>query len=465
MDSGLSDGTENGGAPRAHLIDSAIFGHQWGTADTQAFFSEQQRVQRWVEILAALARAQAGLGIIPSASAETIGELVGVQIDLTKVAIETRNTSHSTLGLIRVLQTMLPESAREHIYLGVTVQDVTDTSMVMEIAHVGNLIWSDLRAIEETLLLLAAEHSMTPMVGRTHGQPGAPITFGYKAASWVDEISRSIERLNDLRERTLVCQLGGAVGSLAFFGTDALALRSAFASELGLGEPDISWLTARDRLGDFAAVLAAATAGLARIANEVFSLQRAEIGEVREATSESTVGSITMPHKRNPESSEQIVVLSRLVRSRMATLVETMVQEHERDARGWKAEWVTFPELCHYACAATAMTRSLVEGLEVDRDQMLANLRAGSANSEQMLRALSEHLGKHSAQDLLQQAYLTVPKGGDLVTEVRSKLPDELADIELPSAEAPESGASAEMVSRVLETSKNRRLNEPESWC
>lgn len=256
MDSGLSDGTENGGAPRAHLIDSAIFGHQWGTADTQAFFSEQQRVQRWVEILAALARAQAGLGIIPSASAETIGELVGVQIDLTKVAIETRNTSHSTLGLIRVLQTMLPESAREHIYLGVTVQDVTDTSMVMEIAHVGNLIWSDLRAIEETLLLLAAEHSMTPMVGRTHGQPGAPITFGYKAASWVDEISRSIERLNDLRERTLVCQLGGAVGSLAFFGTDALALRSAFASELGLGEPDISWLTARDRLGDFAAVLA-----------------------------------------------------------------------------------------------------------------------------------------------------------------------------------------------------------------
>ncbi len=346
-----------------------------------------------------------------------------------------------------------------------TVQDVTDTSMVLEMAKVGNMIWADLRAIEHTLLLLAEEHATTPMVGRTHGQPGAPITFGLKAASWADEIGRSISRLGELCDRVLVCQLGAAVGSLAFFGDDALALRSAFAQELELGEPDVSWLTARDRLGEFANALALATTGLARIANEVFSLQRAEIGELREATSDSTVGSITMPHKRNPESSEQIVVLARLVRSRAATLVDTMVQEHERDARGWKAEWVVFPELCHYACAATAMSRSLAEGLEVDAGQMLSNLQSGSAASEEMLRVLTTHVGKHQAQDMLQRAYQAVTSDGDLVAELRKLLPAEVVDIELPAADTAKFGASAEMVTRVIGASRARRANEPESWC
>jgi len=447
------------------MIDSAIFGHQWATQGSRALFSEQQRVQRWVSVLAALARAQASLDIIPSAAAQEINELVGQAIDLPAVAEQTQRTSHSTLGLIRVLQTMLPEPAREHVYFGVTVQDVTDTSMVLEMAQVGNMIWADLRAIEQTLLLLADEHATTPMVGRTHGQPGAPITFGFKAASWADEIGRSLSRLDELRDRVLVCQLGAAVGSLAFFGDDALALRSAFARELGLGEPDISWLTARDRLSEFANAIALATTGLARVANEVFSLQRAEIGELREATSDSTVGSITMPHKRNPESSEQIVVLARLVRSRAATLVETMVQEHERDARGWKAEWAVFPELCHYACAATAMSRSLVEGLEVDADKMLTNLRSGSADSEEMLRVLAAHVGKHRAQDLLQQAYQEVAPDGDLAGELRRLLPVEVATIELPKADTAKVGASEEMVHRVIGASHVRRANEPESWC
>ena len=218
--------------PGAHMIDSVIFGHQWATTKSRAVFSEQQRMQRWVAILAALARAQANLGIIPESAAEEIDTLVGRELPLELVAEHTRATSHSTLGLIRVLQSMLSEAARDHIYVGATVQDVTDTSMVIEMSEIGSLIWADLRAIEHALCELADTHATTPLVGRTHGQPGAPITFGFKAASWAEEVGRSIERLDEIRDRILVCQLGGAVGSLGFFGEKALELRSAFALSL-----------------------------------------------------------------------------------------------------------------------------------------------------------------------------------------------------------------------------------------
>lgn len=450
--------------PGAHMIDSVIFGHQWATTKSRAVFSEQQRMQRWVAILAALARAQANLGIIPESAAEEIDTLVGRELPLELVAEHTRATSHSTLGLIRVLQSMLSEAARDHIYVGATVQDVTDTSMVIEMSEIGSLIWADLRAIEHALCELADTHATKPLVGRTHGQPGAPITFGFKAASWAEEVGRSIERLDEIRDRILVCQLGGAVGSLGFFGEKALELRSAFAHELGLGEPDISWLTARDRVAEFASVLAMATTGLARMANEVFSLQRAEIGELREAANDAVVGSITMPHKRNPESSEQVVVLARLVRSRAATLVDTMLQEHERDARGWKAEWAVFPELCNYASAATAMARTLVGGLEVDAEQMLVNLAKGRPESEKLLVLLTPHLGKHRAQDLLHETYRSVATDGDLVAELRKRLPTEIADIDIPAGRAPQTGASAEMVASVIAASRARRLGEPDSW-
>lgn len=447
------------------MIDSAIFGHQWVTAGSLSIFSEQQRVHRWVTVIAALARAQAALGIIPRGAADEISTLVHRDVDLDAVAEQTRMTSHSTLGLIRVLQTMLSEESQEHVYVGATVQDITDTAMVLEMREVGEQVWAGLVRIEERLCAIAEEHAATPMVGRTHGQPGAPITFGFKVASWADEVGRSVERLDQLRKRVLVCQLGGAVGSLAFFGSDAMRLRSAFADEVGLGHPTVSWLTARDRLAEFASVLGLATTGLARIANEVYSLQRSEIGEVREASNHSVVGSITMPHKRNPESSEQIVVLARLVRSHAAVLADTMLQEHERDARGWKAEWAVFPELCHYTCAATSMSISLVDGLVVDTERMSENL-AGSAttNSERLLKSLAPRLGKHRAQELLHRAFLQQPGDLDLTAAVRALLPSDLADVDLPLWEAPDAGACTEMVEQVVDASRSRRSAEPARW-
>lgn len=444
----------------AHLIDSRIFGHQWATAESRAIFAESARVARWLDVLIALAQAQADCGIIPTASAAAIEELRDTPLPIEEIAIRTRETSHSTLGMIQVLRDLLPGVPGEHVYYGATVQDVTDTSQVLEMRAVGSLLWRDLRQLEDDLLGLAVQHRSTPMVGRTHGQPGAPITFGLKAASWVDELGRHLQRLREGRSRWLVGQLGGAVGTLAFFGDRALRLRGAFCCRLGLGEPEISWINARDRLAEFTHVVAMCATSLARMANEVYALQRREIGELAEKTRPSTVGSITMPHKRNPEVSEQIVTLARLVRAQASILTDTMVQEHERDARSWKAEWVVFPELCHMALAASAMSNELVSGLEVDADAMRRNL-GSSVSSEHLLSMMSQRLGKHSAQALLQDAYRRAGEQREPLSEV---LDGVATPAELGELARVDLGASVDMVDRVAAAARKRREAEPPQW-
>ncbi len=360
----------------ARISDSAMYAHLWGTPEVREVFDESARVQGWLDVLVALARAQAASGLIPLSSAEAIAEAAKVdRLDLDQVGVATRETGHSTLGLIRELQPLLPESAREHLYFKTTVQDVTDTWTALAVRAVGGIVWRDLRTIEARLLELSAQHRDTLMCGRTHGQPGAPITFGWKVASWADEVRRHLDRLREGSDRWLTVQLGGGLGTLVDAGTSALEVRARFAAELGLNEPRISWLSSRDRPAEFGHLLAMICGTLARIGGEVYELQRPEIGELAEPRPAGVVGSITMHHKRNPEGSEHLDTLARLARSSSGVLTESVVSQHERDGRAWKAEWVALPEVCLLTGSALSLTRRLVDGLEIDEDRMTANLR------------------------------------------------------------------------------------------
>ena len=451
----------------ARITDSRLYAHLWGTPEICRLFDERARLQGWLDVIAALARAQAAESVIPADAAAAItAEARADRLDLDYAAEETRRTSHSTLGLIRAIQAVLPPDAREYVYVGATVQDITDTWTSVIIRRMGAIVWRDLRRIEELLLALAVEHRTTAMPGRTHGQPGAPITFGWKAASWADEVRRHLDRLREGAPRWLVGQLAGGSGSLVFYGGRGSAVRARFCAELGLRDPAISWLTARDRVVEFVQVLALVAGTLARIGNEVYELSRPELGELAEPVSSEAVSSITMPHKRNPERSEHLDTLARLVRAQASVMLEGMAQPHERDGRGWKAEWVALPEVCLLTGAALQIALDILDGLEVRADAMADNVRrrGGYVASERILAQLSSRLGKHRAQALLQDVLRRGQQAKLSLVEVL------LAEHLLTEAEAreltetPDTGACAEMVDAVVERARAARASEPDEW-
>jgi adenylosuccinate lyase len=312
----------------ARIADSLSYAHLWGTEELRDIFSESARLQGWLTVLAALARAQAAHGLIPAEAAAAITDEASVsRLDLDRVAEGTRTTGHSTQGLILELHRVLSPPAAAHVYRDATVQDITDTWTALTLRAVGRVCWRDLRVLEDLLLNLAVQHRDTLMCGRTHGQPGAPITFGWKAATWADEIRRHLDRLRD-----------------------------------------------GDRIAEFGSVLAMIAGTLARFGTEVYELQRPEIGELGEPRADSVIGSITMHHKRNPEGSEHLATLARLVRVNAGVLMEGLVGEHERDGRTWKSEWPALPEVCLLAGQALQLGIALAAGLEVDADRMAANL-------------------------------------------------------------------------------------------
>jgi adenylosuccinate lyase len=399
----------------SHPTDSGVYGHLWTTPELHALFDDPGRTAAWLEILVALAQAQADVGLIPEKAADLIAEHARLdRLDLTAVAEGTRASGHSTLGLIRCLRAVLPEEAREWVYYGATVQDLSDTWFAVSMRAVADVVDRDLARCHAAAVSLARRHRDTVMCGRTHGQPGLPVTFGFKAAVWASELARHRERLAQVRLRVQVVQLGGALGTMEFWGEQALPLLDGFAARLDLGAPDLPWITARDRVAEFVTLLALVTGTLAKIGNEIFELQRPEIGEVGEPIVAGTVGSITMPHKRNPEFSEQLDTLARIVRSDAAVALEGLVALHERDGRSWKAEWLVLPEACQLTGAALGFAVRLLEGLRVDAARMRANLDTHGAamTSEPLMAVLAARIGTHSAHDAVYAAAMAARDAG-----------------------------------------------------
>jgi adenylosuccinate lyase len=407
----------------AHISDSLIYRNSWGTEETRALFDDEPRTRAWLEILAVLAESQAEVGLIPAEAAREVahacralseveGALDAAFFEEVRKGFEA--TNHSTLGLIKAVQRRCPGDSGEWVYYGATVQDLTDTWMMMTLNRVWRIADGELRAIEANLLKLAEAHRDTVMAGRTHGQPGLPITFGFKAAVWASEMRRHLQRLEEIKPRLEIGQLAGGVGSLSSLGPRGLELQEKFFARLGLRPPDITWTTARDVLVEWFNLLSLIAGTADKIGHEVYNLQRPEIGEVSEGFVPGTVGSITMPHKRNPEIAEHLGTLARVIRHNAALMAESQVHEHERDGRAWKAEWAVLAETCLAAAKLLALTNAMTANLVVHPDRMLANLEAtqGFVLSEAVMLALAAKVGKQTAHTLVYDTAMKAHEAG-----------------------------------------------------
>ncbi len=392
---------------RGHVLDSFFHGDGYATAASRRIFCDRCRLQRWLDVEAALALSQAELGMIPAEAGKAIALACGAGIiDFEALGEEFRRTGHSLVPLLRGLQAVCEGTTGEFVHYGATTQDIQDTAQALEMGDVLDEVDRDLTAIVRWLLGLAVEHRGTLMVGRTHAQPALPITFGLKAASWLDELLRHAQRLTALRERVMVAELFGGAGTMAGFGDQGLELLDRFAARLGLGVPTVAWHASRDRVAEFGVTLAMLAATLARIADEVRTLSRDEVQEVAEGWQHGQVGSSTMPHKRNPERSEQVVVLARLARANASLGLECMIQEHERDARGLRMEWVAVADVSHHTLAALSLTRVVLEGLQVYGERMSAysHEAAEAICSEALMLELARRMGKQTAHTFVYEA-------------------------------------------------------------
>lgn len=445
-----------------HLSDSTIYGPSWADPELRCFFTEQYRIKGWLEVMAVLAEVQAEFGLIPEqAAAELKKAYDRLEIDqafLKEIGDGFAKTQHSLMGLIQAVKNRCGNAGGEWLCYGVTVQDVTDTHTVRTLLKVHRHFLQRLAEIERILADLARRHRETVMLGRTHGQPGLPITFGFKAASWLDELDRHRQRLFEMKPRLGAGQLGGGVGSLASLGPDALALQEAVLQRLDLHAPAISWTSSRDRFAEWLNALAMMTSTGDRIGQEIVNLQRPEIGELSEGFIEGAIGSITMPQKRNPEISEHLGTLSRVVRHHAAHMAENLVHSHERDGRSWKGEWAIVPDATLAAGKSLALLKRLLKDLQVHPQRMRANILAtnGFVHAEAVMLALALKIGKQSAHRLVYEVAMQAHNEGMHLKQalIRHRQTASLLnndEIEILFDPEQSTGVCGEMVDRVID--------------
>jgi adenylosuccinate lyase len=392
----------------AHVIDSIFFRDLFGTAAMRAVFDDMALLQKWLDYEAALARAQARLGMFPSAAADEITRQAQASLmdtDAIKAGID--KTVHPLVSLIWQLSQRCAGDAGRYVHWGATTQDVMDTAIVLQLRDAIALFETTLDELCAVMTALARTYRDTPIAGRTHGQQALPTTFGAKVAVWLAELRRGRERLAGAKGRILVGQFGGAVGTLAGLSesnVDALAAQAALMDELGLGAPPIAWHTSRDSIVEYALLVGTWAALMGRIAHEIIDLQKQEFGELEEPFEMGKVGSSTMPHKRNPMLCESVLTLARLTREKAATAMDTLVyNEHERDWASFQMEWAYLPELSVMAHGALELMLRILRGLIVYPDRMRRNLdvTGGLLLAERVMFALGEHIGRQTAHDVV----------------------------------------------------------------
>ena len=435
--------------------------YRYGRKELKDIFSENKKLQYLLDVESALARAHAKLGNIPQKAADEITKKATTKfVKIKRVNEIEAETKHDIMAVTKALSELCDGDAGKYIHLGATSYDIVDTANALQFAESTTFIQKGLKELRSTLVNLSKKHKKTVMLGRTHGQHTIPITFGLKMAGFAMEIERHLERLFECKSRLLIGKLSGAVGTGAALGDKALKIQEEMLINLRLGVEDVSTqIVCRDRYNELLCILANISTSMEKFATEIRNLQRDEISEVAEAFEEKKqVGSSTMPHKRNPITSEQICGLSRIVRSFIIPAFENSIQWHERDLCNSSSERFIIPHSIILTDWIIYQTNSVFKNLKIFPDRMRKNMEIskGLPMAESMMTTLiKKGMGRGDAHELMRKTSLKAVRLNKSLKEVFTEENNKLKILnnnEIDNALNPDNylGVTEKIIDRVI---------------
>ena len=372
-----------------------------------ALFEQDARWQAWLRVEAALAKAEADLGMIPAAAAEEIISKCKLSLfDRLRLEEGFRRTAHSLVPLIWELSRLCEGEAGNYVHWGATTQNITQTGDLLQLRKAHRIYLQQLSAILAALADLAERSKDMALPGRTHGQHAVPAAYGLKVAIWIDEFARHVERMQDCESRVFVAQLGGAAGTVASFGDQGLEVQARMAADLNMPPMAVPARSIMDHLAEHVMLLALLAASCGKFANEIYTGMKQEFGEVEEPIPPGTVGSSTMPQKRNPHLSQDIMAYAAQIRALVPLALECVMTEHEANRQTSLMMRHAQTQACILLGDTLERVRILAEGLVLNPDRMRANLdlTEGLIMAEPIMLALGEYVGRQEAHDIVYDA-------------------------------------------------------------
>ena len=370
-------------------------------------FAERNIYQVYLDVEAALARAQAQLGVIPQSAADKISSSAQIDLlDIDAIHEGLRISGHPLVPIIWELDRVCGEEAGGYIHWGATTQNITQTAKLLVVKRCHDIFLGNLGKLLNILADLAEKSKDYAMPGRTHGQHAVPMTFGHKVAVWIDEILRHIDRLKGCEERVFVTMLGGGAGTLASVGMEGLHTQELMAKELNMTSMPMPSRTTQDHQAEYVTILALFASTSTKMAREIYTLMKQEYGEAEERITEGQVGSSTMPQKRNPKRSQRIVANAARMRGYVNLSLESMQEEHEADASGQQMINAAIDQTCILTDEIILGLIDLFDGVNLYPERMRRNLdlSGGLIMSEQIMLELGKEIGRQRAHDVVYDA-------------------------------------------------------------
>lgn len=378
-----------------------------GDPGIRALFAEPARIQSWLDVEVALAQAQAELGVIPArAAAEIAAKARYENLNMDNIREGLARTGHPLVPMVWELDRICEGDAGGYIHWGATTQNITQTGKLLNLRRAHRIFLALLADLLTQLARIAESTKNFALPGRTHGQHAVPATYGYKVSVWIDELCRHADRLRACEDRVFTAMLGGGAGTLASLGETGLAIQDGIARRLDMRSMPNPSRALGDHLAEYIALLALLAATCSKIGREVYTQMKQEFGEVEEPVPEGTVGSSTMPQKRNPKLAQDIVAGAAQVRALVPLALEAMQTEHEAD----RTTSVMMDKALNESCILTGdilqRMNNLFAGLQIFPERMRQNLdlSGGLIMSEAIMLELGKRIGRQQAHDAVYDA-------------------------------------------------------------